>query len=106
MKEIHSTEEFKTDILLAKGWALVDFKTSWCRHCKLMAPLVEEAEEKRGDIFFASVDIEENPAMARTFNVMGTPTFIAFYDGKEKGRIIGYNQKSTFEKEMENIFGK
>lgn len=105
MKEIHSVEDFKNDILSGKGVSLVDFKTSWCRHCKLMKPIVEEEEKKRGNqILFATVDIEQIPELPGTFEIVGTPTFIAFRDGKEIGRIIGYHQKNTFEEEVKKIF--
>ena len=53
MREIHSIEEFKKEILERDGLSLVDFKTDWCRHCKLMQPLVDAKEAETGNhIFF------------------------------------------------------
>lgn len=107
MREIHSIEEFKKEILERDGLSLVDFKTDWCRHCKLMQPLVDAKEAETGNqILFATVDIEKVKGLSGTFQLIGTPTFIAFKNGKEIGRIVGYNQESTFEKEWKEIFEK
>lgn len=36
-------------------------------------------------------------------NVRGTPTFILYVDGKEKGRIVGYPGKSNFYNALEDM---
>jgi thioredoxin 1 len=73
-----------------KGALVVDFWAEWCYPCRLISPIVERlAEEYRGRITFAKLNVDENPATAQEFEVLAIPTLLVFKNGQLKGRILG-----------------
>ncbi len=73
---------------------VVDFWAEWCGPCKMIAPILEEiATEQDGKVRVAKVNVDENPGLARQFNVMSIPTMIVFKDGSEDQRIVGAKGK-------------
>lgn len=62
-----------------------------------MLPTVEAAaEDFKGQMSFVSMDIDEMENLAEPLGLVGVPTYLIFKDGREVGRIIGYNQKKRF----------
>ena len=82
-KEIHSAADFEKEITNHKGYALVDFWATWCPPCRMMAPVLESAEQQLGDkINFVKVDVDEQQQLAAEFDIMSIPTLVVFKDGK------------------------
>jgi len=53
-------------------------------------PVLEEASEQlHGRVSFFIVYIDNIHAVAESFNIKGTPTIIAYENGREKGRLLG-----------------
>ena len=72
----------------------------------MMLPTVEAAaEDFKGQMSFVSMDIDEMENLAEPLGLVGVPTYLIFKDGREVGRIIGYNQKKTFYDEVDKILG-
>lgn len=81
-------EEFKEGI--EKGITLVDFYADWCGPCRMLTPVLEKvAQELRGVVTIAKVDIDHAQKVASTFQVTSVPTLILFKDGQEVGRLVG-----------------
>ena len=73
---------------------LVDFWAEWCGPCKMIAPILEEiAGEQAGKVRIAKVNVDDNPDLARRFDVMSIPTLIVFKDGTPQKRMIGAKGK-------------
>ena len=71
-----------------------------------MLPTVEAAaEDFKEQMSFVSMDIDEMENLAEPLGLVGVPTYLIFKDGREVGRIIGYNQKKTFYDEVDKILG-
>ncbi len=105
--DIHSEKDFDETVGSAKGWVLLDFFATWCRPCKLMAPVLEKAdEEMAGEVTFCRVDVDAMEDFAEPFQLVGVPTFILFRDGMEKGRIIGYNDSRTFMEKLRGLMAE
>lgn len=69
---------------------LVEFHADWCGPCKMVGPVVEELTSELGSrARVHRVDIDQEPAVAKSQNVRSIPTFVAFRDGKETGRASG-----------------
>lgn len=79
---------------VATGVTLVDFFADWCGPCKRIAPLIEElANEMKGKVKIAKLDVESAQRTTATYQVMSIPTLIVFKDGKEFKRIVGLTDK-------------
>ena len=78
--------------------AVIDFYTTWCGPCKMMAPVVESLAEKyAGKIDFYKVDIDQEPELASVFGIRSIPTFL-FIPVKGKPSVqMGAMQKEDFE---------
>lgn len=78
--------------------AVIDFYTTWCGPCKMMAPVVESLAEKyAGKIDFYKVDIDQESELASVFGISSIPTFL-FIPVKGKPSVqMGAMQKEDFE---------
>jgi len=73
---------------------LVDFWAEWCGPCKLIAPtLAEIADEQRGKLAIAKLNVDDNPDTARRYDVMSIPTLLVFQNGEQVKRIVGAKGK-------------
>jgi thioredoxin 1 len=69
---------------------VVDFWAEWCQPCTIMAAYVEFlARDFPDQLRVAALDVDENPATAERYFVMGLPTLIFFRGGAEVGRVVG-----------------
>lgn len=87
-------EEFESKVLQAEKSVLVDFYSDSCIPCKMVSVTlgdIEEEYEERLDIYKVNVNYEEE--LSGTYQVLAAPTLIAFYQGKELGRIKGAAKK-------------
>lgn len=102
-KKIHSAADFEKEIINHKGYALVDFWATWCPPCRMMAPVLESAEQQLGDkINFVKVDVDEQQQLAAEFDIMSIPTLVVFKDGKPVKRMSGYRPLDTFVEELKS----
>ena len=102
-KEIHSAADFEKEIINHKGYALVDFWATWCPQCRMMAPVLESAEQQLGDkINFVKVDVDEQQQLAAEFDIMSIPTLVVFKDGKPVKRMSGYRPLDAFVEELKS----
>ena len=80
---------------------IVDFWAEWCGPCKMIAPILSEvADEQAGKVQIAKLNVDENPDIARRFDVMSIPTLIVFKDGQPVKRMVGAAGKGQL---LENL---
>ena len=84
--------------------AVIDFYTTWCGPCKMMAPVVESLAGKyAGKIDFYKVDIDQETELASVFGISSIPTFL-FIPVKGKPSVqMGAMQKEDFEGLIDKI---
>ncbi|MCC6553076.1 MAG: transposase, partial [Polyangiaceae bacterium] len=86
--------EFEAEVVRAQVPVLVDFTTTWCSPCRLLAPILHKiAEEGAGRLKVVAVDGDEQAALAARFRIKAFPTVIAFAGGKEVARHVGLTTK-------------
>ena len=96
-----SDATFAADVLASSKPVLVDFWSTWCGPCKMVAPVLEEiAAEQAGELTVAKLDVDANPATARDFNVVSIPTLILFKDGQPVKRMVGAKGKAALLREL------
>lgn len=92
---VHITDaSFEDDIVKARGPVLLDFWAEWCGPCKMIAPMLDDiAEQYKGKVTIAKINIDENPKTPQRFNVRGIPTLILFKNGQVEGQKVGALRK-------------
>jgi thioredoxin 1 len=89
-----STATFDETVGGAEEAVLVDFWAEWCGPCKMIAPILDEvAGEQQGKVKVMKVNVDEQPDLARRFDVMSIPTLILFKDGSPAKRLVGARGK-------------
>jgi len=72
---------------------LVEFGAEWCMPCKALDPLLNDISNEVNSIGFYRVDVDKESSLAQKFNVMTVPTMLILKEGKEIGRINGFQSK-------------
>ena len=86
---------------------LVDFWAEWCGPCKMIAPVLEEiATEQAGHVKVAEVNVDENPGLARHYQIQSIPTLLYFADGAVRDRVIGAAGRKAIVSRLEGLVVK
>lgn len=96
MAALHlSAENFKQEVLEAKGKVLVDFFATWCGPCRMMSPIVDQLADELADVKVCKVDIDQAEALATEYGVEVVPTFIVFENGEAVKSVSGVMPKTV-----------
>jgi len=99
-----NVDSFDEAISTSSEPILVDFWAEWCGPCKMIAPVLDEiATEQAGKLSIGKVNVDENPDLARRFEVMSIPTLIVFKDGEPVKRLVGAKNKAGLLDDLSDI---
>ncbi len=91
-----SDATFTEDVLQSQTPVLVDFWAEWCGPCKAVAPVLEEiASEHQDKIKIVKLNIDENPQIARQYQIMSIPTMSVFVGGEVVRSLVGAKSKNA-----------
>ena len=93
-----TTKNFEEEVMKSDIPVLLDFWASWCGPCRMVAPIVAEiAAEYEGKIKVGKVNVDEETALALSYNVDSIPTLLLFKNGEVADRAVGYRPKESIE---------
>lgn len=87
-------ENFETEVLHSTQPVLLDFWASWCGPCRMLSPIVDEVAEERTDVKVGKVNVDEQPELARQFEIMSIPALLVFENGALTQKAVGVRPKS------------
>ena len=76
---------------------LLDFWATWCGPCQMQGPIIYALAEKRQDVVFGKVNVDEEIALAQQFGVMSIPTLIIFKNGEIVQKAVGLQDEASVE---------
>ena len=89
---------FNQEVLSSEIPVLVDFWAAWCGPCRMLSPVVDEiAKERQGSVKVVKVNVDEEPELARQFNIMSIPTLALIKNGKVVSTAVGVQPKNAIE---------
>ena len=88
-----TNENFEAEVINSKKPVLLDFWASWCGPCKMIAPIVHEIADERGDIKVGKINVDDEMRLAMRFGIQSIPTLVLMKDGKAVAQSIGYQSK-------------
>ena len=93
---------FARDVLGGELPVLVDFWARWCPPCHMIVPVLGEiARERAGRLVVVKVDTDENPGVARDYQVMSLPTLMLFRGGEPIRALVGAVPKMRLVAELD-----
>ena len=102
-----SDASFEQDVLGASEPVLVDFWAEWCGPCRQIGPALEElADEFKGKLTVAKINIDESPETPGRYGVRGIPTLMIFRNGELAATKVGAAPKSAIAAWIKTELGK
>ena len=98
-----TSSSFDTEIARCTELAIVDFWAQWCGPCRMLAPVLEETARSRGDVRIFKVNVDEEEALAVRFAINAIPALLLFKGGKPVGRLEGYRDIETLNREIDEV---
>ena len=85
---------FEQLVLNSEKPVLLDFWAPWCGPCRMVAPIVEEIAQERGDVVVGKINVDEELELAMKFGVASIPTLVVMKNGEIAAHAIGYRPKA------------
>jgi thioredoxin 1 len=74
---------------------LVDFWAEWCGPCRMLTPILEDVAAELGNkVLVVKVNIDQEPELAQSNDVMSIPTVKIYKDGKDLKTQVGVQAKA------------
>ena len=87
-------ENFQKEVIESEKPVLIDFWAAWCGPCKMLSPTIEEIAGEVTDAKVGKVNVDEQPKLAKQFNVMSIPTLVVMKNGKVANTSVGARPKA------------
>lgn len=95
---------FQTDVIDNEKTVILYFSAPWCGPCKALGPILEQIDAEYSDkVEVVKVNIDEEEALAESYQVTSIPVMKIIVNGEAKKTIIGAKPKPAIEHELANF---
>lgn len=98
---IVTKDNFKTEVEECKGLVVIDLYADWCGPCRMLAPVLAELESEYPDVKFCKINVDNDPELAKAFNVKNIPMVAFVKDNTFADMSIGFVPKENLKKLIE-----
>lgn len=92
---------FEAEVINSDKPVLLDFWAAWCGPCRMVSPVIDEVAGEVQGAKVGKVNVDEQPELARAFNVMSIPMLAVVKDGKVVRKAVGVRPKAEILKMLE-----
>ncbi len=98
VQTINGTEAFKKIVESAGNRLLMfDLYADWCAPCRVLSPMLEKiAKEHQDKLTVYKINVDNNPEIARMFNVTGIPFVVMMKNMQVVHSLLGVQPKETY----------
>lgn len=105
MAQIINQDVFEELVLKADKPVPVDFYADWCGPCKMMAPILGELSNEKGDqLTIYKINVDDNQEVAKQYRVMSIPNMILFKNGEKVTSVVGSVSKNDLWKKLKKNY--
>ncbi len=85
-----------------KKLTLVEFSAPWCVYCRRINPAFQKLADEYADrMVLAQVNIDEEEALAKEYQIELVPTLVVYKDGQPVDNIVAPESKAKIEELMQ-----
>ena len=95
-------DNFKAEVEEHEGLVVIDLYADWCGPCRMLAPILASLENEYTDVKFCKINVDDEPELARAFNVKNIPMVAFVKDNTFVDVSVGYVPKTTLQKLVED----
>lgn len=88
-------ESFKPEVEEHGGLVVIDLYADWCGPCRMLAPILAQLEEEYSDVKFCKINVDNEPELAKDFNVSSIPMVAFVKDNEFVDLSVGLVPKNT-----------
>ena len=94
-------DNFKVEVEEQEGLVVIDLYADWCGPCRMLAPILEQLEGEYTDVKFCKINVDDEPELAREFNVSSIPMVAFVKDNVFADLSVGFVPKPALKAKIE-----